>query len=58
MENDGTRLRLRWAAQGDPAPEPAAVEAVRTERMAAFGRLISLLGNALPVMEQETEVAS
>jgi len=57
-DHEGTRLRLRWAAQGDPAPEPAAVESARLERTAAFGRLISLLGDALPVMEPETEVPS
>jgi uncharacterized protein YndB with AHSA1/START domain len=45
-ENGGTRLRVRWASQGDVRPNAAAVDVARTERSAAVGRLLTLLSTA------------
>ncbi len=47
----GTRLRLRWAYQGEPAADPAEVRRVREEREAAIGRLTRIVASSLPVID-------
>jgi Protein of unknown function (DUF2652)/Polyketide cyclase / dehydrase and lipid transport len=47
----GTRLRLRWEYRGTPI-DTGAIEAVRREKEAAFGRLASVVAGALPVIDQ------
>ena len=53
----GTRVRVRWEYQGALPVDAAAIEGVRGERKAAFGRLAHVVAGALPVMDP-TEVAS
>jgi hypothetical protein len=48
----GTRLRLRWAYEGASPPDATAVERVRAEKEAAYGRLTTTIAGALPVVEQ------
>ncbi|MBI3748308.1 MAG: DUF2652 domain-containing protein, partial [Chloroflexi bacterium] len=48
----GTRIRLRWEYQGTPPVDAMAIEAVRRDKETAFGRLASVIGGALPVIEQ------
>jgi uncharacterized protein YndB with AHSA1/START domain len=53
----GTRLRVRWAYQGAPPIDAAAIEGVRRAREAAFGRLAHIVAGALPAQDQR-EIAS
>jgi hypothetical protein len=53
----GTRMRVRWAYQGALPVDAAAIERVRAEREAAFGRLVHVVAGSLPVMD-ERKVAS
>ena len=48
-----TRLRVRWASQGDAAPATQEVGRVRTEREAAYERLARLIAGTLQTIEQE-----
>lgn len=54
---NGTRVRLRWAFAGEPSADAAAVERVRLDKEAAFGRLRTVVAGALPVIDQR-EVTS
>jgi uncharacterized protein YndB with AHSA1/START domain len=49
----GTRLRLRWAYEGGPAADPASLQKVRQEKEAAYGRLLTIIAGAPPVIQQE-----
>jgi uncharacterized protein YndB with AHSA1/START domain len=49
----GTRLRLRWAYQGGSPADAAAIDRMRVEKEAAYGRLATFLADALPVLEQK-----
>ncbi len=49
---DGTRLRLRWAYEGGSPADADAVQRMRGEKEAAFGRLATVISSALPVIEQ------
>jgi Protein of unknown function (DUF2652)/Polyketide cyclase / dehydrase and lipid transport len=49
----GTRLRLRWAYQGSSPVDTAAIERLRAEKEAAYGRLATIVAGALPVVEQK-----
>lgn len=53
----GTRIRVRWQYQGAPPPDQAAIDSVRREREAAYGRLGHVVAGALPLIKQR-EVAS
>lgn len=53
----GTRLRLRWAQQGDAPGNEGEGRRIRAEKEAAFARLASVVAGALPVIEQR-ETAS
>lgn len=55
--NGGTRIRLRWAYEGEPPLDAAEVLRVRTDREAALGRLARIVAGALPVRDK-TEVAT
>lgn len=48
----GTRVRLRWAYQGEPPIDEVAIGRIRVEREAAFGRLSRIVAGTLPVVEQ------
>ncbi len=50
---DGTRLRLRWALEGAAAADAAAVQRMRGDKEAAYGRLATVISGALPVVEQK-----
>ena len=50
----GTRLRLRWEYRGTLAIDDEAIQGVREEREAAFGRLARVVAGALPVIEERT----
>ena len=50
---NGTRLRLRWAYQGSSPVDAAAIERMRVEKEAAYGRLAAIVAGALPVREQK-----
>jgi uncharacterized protein YndB with AHSA1/START domain len=54
---DGTRLRLRWAYQGGGPADADAIERMRVDKEAAYGRLATVIAGALPVVEQR-EVAT
>lgn len=47
----GTRLRLRWAQQGDEAGSEIDIRRIRADKEAAIGRLATLVAGALPVVE-------
>ncbi len=49
----GTRLRLRWGAEGAAAADAAAFQRMRGEKEAAYGRLATVVSGALPVVEQK-----
>ena len=49
----GTRLRLRWAYEGAAGADAAAVQRMRGEKEAAYGRLATVISGALPVIEQK-----
>jgi hypothetical protein len=46
----GTRVRLRWEYQGEPPPDEVAIQRIRVEKEAAFGRLARIVAGALPVI--------
>ena len=48
----GTRLRLRWEYRGTPPIDAAAMQRVRIEKEAAFGRLQRTVAGSLPVTEE------
>lgn len=48
----GTRVQLRWDYLGEPPVDAALMQRIRIERDAAFGRLASIVGGALPVMNR------
>jgi uncharacterized protein YndB with AHSA1/START domain len=48
----GTRLRVRWAYQGEPPPDAAAIARMRVDKEAAYGRLVTVVAGALPVIEE------
>lgn len=48
----GTRVHLRWEYRGTPPIDAAAIEAVRREKGAAFGRLAKVVAGTLPIIEQ------
>jgi uncharacterized protein YndB with AHSA1/START domain len=52
----GTHLRLRWALDGATAVDGAAVRRLRGEKVAAYGRLATIITGALPVVEQREVV--
>ena len=45
----GTRLRLRWAGQGDQRMDADAIARVRTQRESAIDRLAQLISGASPI---------
>jgi uncharacterized protein YndB with AHSA1/START domain len=49
----GTRLRLRWAYEGAGAADEAAIQRMRGEKEAAYGRLATVISGGLPVIEQQ-----
>ena len=49
----GTRLRLRWAYQGGSPADVDAVERMRVDKEAAYGRLATVIAGPLPVVEQQ-----
>jgi uncharacterized protein YndB with AHSA1/START domain len=49
----GTRLRLRWAYQGSSPADTAAIERMRVEKEAAYGRLAEVVAGALPVLKRQ-----
>ncbi len=49
--DSGTRIRLRWEYQGTEPIDPEAIQVVRQEKGAAFGRLASIVAGALPALE-------
>jgi uncharacterized protein YndB with AHSA1/START domain len=54
----GTRLRLRWAYQGSSPTDTAAIERLRVEKEAAYGRLAAVVTGALMAREvKEGEAA-
>ncbi len=42
--DNGTRLRIRWAYQGESPADPDAVERLRVEKEAAYARLATVVG--------------
>ena len=48
----GTRLRLRWEYRGTPTIDAEAMERVRAEKEAAFGRLQRAIAGTLPVVDE------
>lgn len=48
----GTHLRLRWEYRGTPPLDAAAIQRVREEKEAAFGRLQRAITGTLPVMNE------
>ena len=48
----GTLVRLRWAYQGSSPADAPAVERMRVQKEAAFGRLAAIVTGALQVFEQ------
>jgi hypothetical protein len=53
----GTRLRLRWAQQGEVPANKGELRRIQAEKAAAFGRLATIITGSLPVVAQ-TEVRS
>ena len=49
--DEGTRLRLRWARQGDVPVNEGELRRIRADKAAAFGRLTTIIGS-LPVIAQ------
>lgn len=49
----GCRVHVRWERQGESAAAPAAIDEVRRDRTAAFGRLQTLLDRVQPLIQQE-----
>jgi uncharacterized protein DUF2652/polyketide cyclase/dehydrase/lipid transport protein len=47
----GTRLRLRWAYQGEPPIDDAEIARIRLDKEAAFERLARVVAGASPVLE-------
>ncbi|HET9346253.1 MAG TPA: DUF2652 domain-containing protein [Candidatus Limnocylindrales bacterium] len=47
-----TRLRVRWAYQGVSPADNSAIERMRVEKEAAYGRLAAIVAGTLPVVEQ------
>lgn len=47
----GTRLRLRWAQQGDQIGDEGEAQRIRAEKKVAFGRLMKVIAGDLPVIE-------
>ncbi len=47
----GTRVRLRWAHEGDASPRAAQITRIRIEREAALARLTQVIAASLPVAE-------
>jgi uncharacterized protein YndB with AHSA1/START domain len=50
---DGTRLRLRWAYQGDTPADASAIDEMRSDKEAAYARLARMIAGALPAVEQK-----
>ena len=48
----GTRLRLRWARQGEVPVNEGELRRIRADKTAAFGRLATVITGSLPVMSQ------
>jgi hypothetical protein len=48
----GTRVRLRWEYRGKPPIDAEAMQSVRGEKEAAFGRLRRVVTGGLPVIEE------
>jgi len=44
----GTRLRLRWAYQGEPPIDDAEIARIRLDKEAAFERLARVVAGASP----------
>jgi hypothetical protein len=51
-ENGGTRLRIRWAYVGDVPADAAAVERIRADKEAVYGRLVTTIARGLSIIEQ------
>lgn len=49
----GTRLRVRWACEGGPAADAATIERLRGAKEAAYARLATVIGGALPVVQRQ-----
>jgi hypothetical protein len=49
---DGTRIRIRWAYVGDPPADGAAVERIRTDKQAAYGRLAATITRRVPELSE------
>ena len=49
----GTRLRLRWAYTGGSPADTDAIEQMRIDKEAAYGRLATVIAGALPVVQQK-----
>jgi uncharacterized protein YndB with AHSA1/START domain len=49
----GTRLRLRWAYQGDTPADAGAIERLRVDKEAAYARLATVIAGTLPTVEQK-----
>lgn len=48
----GTRVRLRWEYTGEPPLDEAAIQQIRGEKQAAFGRLATIVAGASPAIQQ------
>lgn len=49
----GTHLRLRWGYEGGMAADAAAIQRMRGEKVAAYARLVTVVADALPVVQQK-----
>ncbi|HEY6568924.1 MAG TPA: DUF2652 domain-containing protein [Candidatus Limnocylindrales bacterium] len=51
IDDDTTRIRLRWEGPTESAPDAAVIARIRADKEAAFGRLARIVAGALPVLD-------